>query len=78
MAGPWCRRSASTGQCHRSRPPADIIDKYPQFYWNMISPHVEGAIRYLNVTARGRQWIANLYSNVFRAERDVRLSGPQP
>jgi hypothetical protein len=58
--------------------PADIIDKYPQFYWNMISPHVEGAIRYLNVTARGRQWIANLYSNVFRAERDVRLSGPQP
>jgi hypothetical protein len=58
--------------------PADIIDKYPQFYWNMISPHVEGAIRYLNVTARGRQWIANLYSNVFRAEREVRLSGPQP
>jgi hypothetical protein len=58
--------------------PADIVDKYPQFYWNMISPHIEVAIRYLNVTARGRQWIANLYSNVFRAERDVRLSGPQP
>ena len=58
--------------------PADIIDKYPQFYWNMISPHIEVAIRYLNVTARGRQWIANLYSNVFRAEREVRLSGPQP
>jgi hypothetical protein len=58
--------------------PADIIDKYPQFYWNMISPHIQIAIRYLNVTARGRQWIANLYSNVFRAERDVRLSGPQP
>lgn len=58
--------------------PADIIDKYPQFYWNMISPHIQVAIRYLNVTARGRQWIANLYSNVFRAERDVRLSGPQP
>jgi hypothetical protein len=58
--------------------PADIVDKYPQFYWNMISPHVQAAIRYLNVTARGRQWIANLYSNVFRAEREVRLSGPQP
>jgi hypothetical protein len=58
--------------------PADIVDKYPQFYWNMISPHIEVAIRYLNVTARGRQWIANLYSNVFRAEREVRLSGPQP
>ena len=58
--------------------PADVIDKYPQFYWNMVSPHVQAAIRYLNVTSRGRQWIANLYSNVFRAEREVRLSGPQP
>jgi hypothetical protein len=58
--------------------PADIVDKYPQFYWNRISPHVQTAIRYLNVTSRGRQWIAGLYSNVFRAEREVRLSGPQP
>jgi hypothetical protein len=29
------------------------------------------------VTAQGRQWVANLYSNVFRAERDIALSGPQ-
>jgi hypothetical protein len=58
--------------------PADVVDKYPQFYWNTISPHIQTAIRYLNVTARGRQWIANLYSNVFRAEREPRLSGPQP
>jgi hypothetical protein len=58
--------------------PADVVDKYPQFYWNMVSPHIQAAIRYLNVTSRGRQWIANLYSNVFRAEREVRLSGPQP
>jgi hypothetical protein len=58
--------------------PADVVDKYPQFYWNMVAPHVQTAIRYLNVTARGRQWIANLYSNIFRAERELRLSGPQP
>jgi hypothetical protein len=38
---------------------------------------VQTAIRYLNNTARGRQWIANLYSNVFRAEREISLSGPQ-
>src|ERR1700738_802145 len=42
-----------------------------------VSPHVQTAIRYLNVTSIGRQWIANLYSNVFRAERDISLSGPQ-
>jgi hypothetical protein len=38
---------------------------------------VQAAIRYLNVTSSGRQWVANLYSNVFRAEREVNLSGPQ-
>jgi len=57
--------------------PADLVDKYPQFYWNSVAEHVQTAIRHLNVTASGRQWIANLYSNVFRAERDISLSGPQ-
>src|SRR5262249_31907768 len=56
--------------------PADIIHKYPQFYWNSVAPYIQSAIRYLNVTANGRQWIANLYSNIFRAERDLALGGP--
>jgi hypothetical protein len=58
--------------------PADIVDKYPQFYWNRVSPHIQAAIGYLNVTSSGRRWIAGLYSNVFRAERELRHSGPQP
>jgi len=57
--------------------PADLTDLYPQFYWNSVSPHIQSAIRYLNVTSSGRQWVANLYSNVFRAERDLSLCGPQ-
>jgi hypothetical protein len=57
--------------------PADLTDLYPQFYWNSVSPHIQTAIRYLNVTSSGRQWVANLYSNVFRAERDLSLCGPQ-
>jgi len=57
--------------------PADLVDKYPQLYWNSISPHIQAAIRYLNVTSSGRQWIAGLHSNVLRAERELRLSGPQ-
>jgi hypothetical protein len=57
--------------------PADLTDSYPQFYWNSISPHIQTAVRYLNVTSKGRQWIASLYSNVFRAERDLGLCGPQ-
>ena len=57
--------------------PADLVDLYSQFYWNSVSPYIQTAIKYLNVTSSGRQWIASLYSNVFRAERDLSLSGPQ-
>ena len=57
--------------------PADLTDLYPQFYWNSISPFIQTAIRYLNVTSSGRQWIATLYSNIFRAERELSLFGPQ-
>jgi hypothetical protein len=57
--------------------PADLTERYPQFYWSNISPHIQEAIRYLNVTSSGRQWIDSLYSNLFRAERELSLSGPQ-
>jgi hypothetical protein len=57
--------------------PADIVNRYPQFYWNIAAPHIQTEIRYLNMTSSGRQWIASLYANVFRAEREISLSGPQ-
>jgi hypothetical protein len=57
--------------------PADIVERYPQFYWNSVAPQIQTAIRYLNMTSSGRQWIGNLYGNVFRAEREISLSGPQ-
>jgi hypothetical protein len=57
--------------------PADLVELFPQFYWKCISPHIQTAIQYLNVTSSGRQWIANLYSNIFRAEKGIHLSGPE-
>ncbi|WP_291866961.1 HD domain-containing protein [Bradyrhizobium sp.] len=57
--------------------PADIVNRYPQFYWNSVAPHIQTEIRYLNMTSSGRQWISSLYANVFRAEQEVSLSGPQ-
>ncbi len=54
--------------------PADVRDRYPHFYWNSVSEHIEKAVKYLNVTSSGRQWVANLYANVFRAEREVRAT----
>jgi hypothetical protein len=55
--------------------PADLTDLYPRLYFDSVSVHLQAAIRYLNVTTRGRQWINCLYSNVFRAEREPTLSG---
>jgi len=57
--------------------PADLIDQYPKFYWNSVAAHIHSAIRYLNITSNGRKWIANLHSNIFRAARELSLSGPQ-
>jgi hypothetical protein len=57
--------------------PADVVTFFPQFYWNSVYPYIQTAMEYLNATPNGRQWIANLHSNVSRAESAKRLSGPQ-
>jgi hypothetical protein len=57
--------------------PADLVERYPDFYWTSISPHLGEAVKYLNVTAAGRQWIANLHSHVFCVEHALTLMGPQ-
>jgi len=57
--------------------PADLTDLYPKFYWNSVSADIQSSICYLNVTSNGRRWIANLHSNIFRAERELNLSGPE-
>lgn len=57
--------------------PADIIDKYPAFFWNSVSTHIEDGIKYLNMTVSGRQWIANLHHHILCAEHSHRFMGPQ-
>ena len=57
--------------------PADIIDKYPAFFWNSVSMHLDDGIKYLNMTVSGRQWIANLHHHLLCAEHGHRFMGPQ-
>ena len=57
--------------------PADIVERYPCFFWEHVSDHIAPAIRHLNVTVEGRRWIAHLHANVFGAERNLKLAGPQ-
>jgi hypothetical protein len=54
--------------------PADVIEKYPDFFWRSVSPHIEPAVRFLAVTVEGRTWLAHLYANVFSAGRYVGLA----
>lgn len=57
--------------------PADMVDKYPAFFWRIVEPYIGGALRYLELTIEGKQWIANLYSHVFTIEHERRRLGPQ-
>ncbi len=56
--------------------PADLIEKYPGFFWNNVSMHLEEGLRYLNLTDSGRRWIASLHSHLLCAEHGRRFMGP--
>lgn len=57
--------------------PADLVEEFPSFFWQNVSPLVDDGMKYLNLTMSGRQWIANLHNHVFCAEHSRRLMGPQ-
>jgi hypothetical protein len=58
--------------------PADLTSLYPQFFYSRVAPHIQSAMRYLNVTSAGRRWIASLYSNIFRAEGELGRDSKHP
>jgi hypothetical protein len=58
--------------------PADMADRYPQFYWSRVERYIGNALRYLEMTMEGKQWTATLYSHIFAIEHDRRRMGPQP
>jgi hypothetical protein len=58
--------------------PADLVDQYPLFYWSKIERYIGDALRYLEMTMEGKQWIATLYSHIFAIEHNRRHMGPQP
>ncbi len=57
--------------------PADLVDKYPSFFSNLVKTHIEEGVKYLTVTASGRQWVSNLHNHVWCAEHGQWLMGPQ-
>jgi len=58
------------------RNPIDLVEKYPEFFWNCVQPYIQTALRYLELTTEGKQWVANLYHNVFQVENRTSSIGP--
>jgi hypothetical protein len=54
-----------------------VVDHYPQFYRSKIERYIGDALRYLEMTMEGKQWIATLYSHIFVIEHNRRHMGPQ-
>ena len=48
--------------------PDDMRRGYASFFWKEVSPYIQHATRYLQTTQDGKQWLANLHSQVFQVE----------
>jgi hypothetical protein len=48
--------------------PGDLRKNYARFYWDVVSPLIQDALRYLRLTQDGKQWISTLYAHVFTSE----------
>jgi len=55
---------------------ADLAESYPKFFWQNVKPYISDAIRYLELTQEGKQWLAMLHSHVFAVEHDQFTFGP--
>ena len=51
--------------------PGDMRKVFAKFFWKVINPYIQDALRYLQVTQEGKQWIANLHSHVFAIEHEA-------
>ena len=49
--------------------PADLIDTFPEFYRNHVAFHIDCGKKYLEATASGREWIANIDDILLSAGR---------
>ena len=71
---------AETGAAERLglASPADLGDRFVDFFWERVEPLVGDALRYLALTREGRQYTANLYAQVFTVEHRRWRMGPHP
>jgi len=52
--------------------PSDLVEKYPNFFWSQVQPLIGPAIAHLEQTIEGKQWISQLYNNLFQIEKRLK------
>jgi len=58
--------------------PMDLVERYPEFFWSHVQPYIGPALRYLEQTIEGKQWVAQLYNHVFQVDCRKSHLGPFP
>jgi hypothetical protein len=56
--------------------PGDLRKNYARFYWDVVSPLIQDALRYLRLTQEGKQWISTLYAHVFHIRALGKAANP--
>ena len=56
----------------------DLVDRYPEFFWAEVQPYIGGALRFLEQTVDGKQWVAQLYNHIFQVQHRTSYLGPFP
>src|SRR6185437_6496955 len=56
--------------------PAHLAERYPRFFWTKVEPYIRDAQHHLGQTVEGRQWLAQLYNNVFVIQHNRPGMGP--
>lgn len=88
MADPFYHRKISalyyefleTGTAEKLgyKSPMDLVEYYPEFFWSTVQPYIGPALRYLELTVEGKQWVAQLYNHIFQIEHRESCLGPFP
>ena len=60
------------------RTPMDLMEQFPQFFWQQVQPLIGPALHHLEQTMEGKQWVAQLYNHVFQVSHRASCLGPFP
>ncbi len=56
----------------------DLMEQFPSFFWQQVQPLIGPALRHLEQTMEGKQWVAQLYNHVFQVSHRASCLGPFP